>query len=242
MLRKLTSRTAYVAYVAVFGTLLLLVGALLQQKQTLQKQVETLHDEKNSLATLVEQKEAQLEYRLEDDTDGSIGKTYEDWIQSNELAIRFYNDSDGQFQKDWAQFLINYAEEKEVDPYIVYELIKVESGNTFDPELVGPDTKYGRAYGLTQFMTNTAPWIAEMEGLDYSKDKLFNPYYSIQLAIIYLDFLYDRYGNWNEALTAYHRGIGGLDKYMRENGDAKSWYATKIQQKAMLHQNVAVMP
>jgi len=43
-----------------------------------------------------------------------------------------------------------------------------------------------------------------------------------------LDFLYTQYGNWDQTLTAYHRGIAGLENYMEENGHAKSMYATEI--------------
>ncbi|GAA0457703.1 hypothetical protein GCM10008935_10910 [Alkalibacillus silvisoli] len=141
-------------------------------------------------------------------------------------------DSEGLFEKSWAMFLIQKANANDLDPFIVYELIKIETGETFDPELVGPPTEYGHAYGLSQFMENTAPWIADMADLPYEKELLFEPTYSIQLAVVYLDFLYSEYENWDEALTAYHRGIGGLKQYQEQNGHAKSWYAIEIQQKA----------
>src|SRR5699024_6203131 len=96
--------------------------------------------------------------------------------------------------------------------------------------LIGPKTKYGRAYGLGQFMKNTAPWIADMSDVEYDDDLLFDPYYSIHLTYVYLDFLHEQYDNWHQALTAYHRGINGLDKYMEKNGQAKSEYATEILQ------------
>jgi soluble lytic murein transglycosylase-like protein len=164
---------------------------------------------------------------------------YKDWVESQKLSEHFYNESDGDFKKSWGLFLAQEAKRYEIDPYIVYELIKIESGNTFDPKLVGPETKYGHAYGMTQFMKNTAPWIAGMADLPYKHEMLFDPYYSIQLAIVYLDFLENRYGNWDKALTAYNRGIYGLEAYIQQYGHAKSSYAVKIQNGANKHKYLA---
>jgi len=157
---------------------------------------------------------------------------YEGWQQAKEVSSHLYEDSDGEFKKDWGTFLALEAEQRDIDPFIVYELLKVETGGKFDPDLVGPETEYGQAYGLAQFMKNTGPWIADMADLSYDHDMLFDPHYSIQLSIVYLDFLYQEYGDWNHALTAYHRGMYGLEQYIEDNGDAKSWYAVEIQENA----------
>ncbi|TDQ41715.1 transglycosylase SLT domain-containing protein [Aureibacillus halotolerans] len=160
---------------------------------------------------------------------------YEEWAQAVTLAESLYKKSDGQFKKEWGLFLFQEAKRYDIDPYVVFELLSVETGGTFNPSLTGPQTQYGRAYGMSQFMKNTAPWIAEMANLTYKDELLFDPLYSIQLSIVYLDFLHERYGNWDQALTAYHRGIFGMHSYVRENGSAKSWYATKIQTEAAAH-------
>ncbi|TPE69327.1 lytic transglycosylase domain-containing protein [Halalkalibacterium halodurans] len=157
---------------------------------------------------------------------------YTTWEASNELAEMLYEDSEGAFEKEWGWFLAGISQQYGVDPLIVYELLRTETGGTFDPTLVGPETQYGRAYGMAQFMHNTAPWIAEKAGLPYEDDLLFDPVYSIQLAVVYLDFLYDKYEDWDHALTAYHRGMYGLEKYIEENGNAESWYAVEIQENA----------
>ncbi|SDI95035.1 transglycosylase SLT domain-containing protein [Salimicrobium halophilum] len=164
-----------------------------------------------------------------------------EWKEMDKKAEKIVEESEGKFKKSWALFLVKESKAKEIDPFLVYELLKVETGNTFDPELVGPETKYGHAYGMSQFMTNTAPWIADMANLEYKKEKLFDPYYSMKLSVTYLDFLHQEYeGNWDKALTAYHRGMGGLNQYMDNNGHAKSWYAVEIQSKAQNHTTVAV--
>ncbi|SDQ49490.1 lytic transglycosylase domain-containing protein [Virgibacillus salinus] len=158
--------------------------------------------------------------------------SYYSWTYVNKQANKLVKDSNGKFKKSWAIYLVQEAESFDISPYIAYELFRVETGNTFDPNLVGPETKYGKAYGMGQIMKNTAPWIAEMSGIPYNEELLFNPYYSIHLTFVYLDFLHKQYGNWDKALTAYHRGIGGLKNYLDKNGHAKSWYALEIKNNA----------
>ncbi|MBP1947554.1 lytic transglycosylase domain-containing protein [Virgibacillus litoralis] len=158
--------------------------------------------------------------------------SYHSWTYVNKQANKLVKNSNGEFKKSWAIYLVQEAESFDISPYIAYELFRVETGNTFDPNLVGPETKYGKAYGMGQIMKNTAPWIAEMSGIPYKEELLFNPYYSIHLTFVYLDFLYKQYGNWDKALTAYHRGIGGLNNYLDKNGHAKSWYALEIKNNA----------
>jgi soluble lytic murein transglycosylase-like protein len=178
-----------------------------------------------------------MEVKAEDNNASLNG--YMTWMEHQDISEQFYVESKGKFKKTWGLFLAQEASRYNVDPYIVYELIKVESGYTFDPNLVGPKTKYGHAYGMTQFMKNTAPWIANMADLPYEDEMLFDPLYSIQLAIVYLDFLHNRYGNWDKALTAYNRGIYGLEAYIQSNGHAKSSYAVKIQNGAKKQKYIA---
>lgn len=173
--------------------------------------------------------------------DGSLDSlpSYEDnkhaWENAEQLGDFLHEESEGHFEERWGMYLGLIAEQEDVDPFLVYELLKVESGDTFDEHAVGPETKYGHAYGMAQFMTNTAPWIADMASLDYEKDYLFNPYYAIHLSVQYLSFLHDQYDNWDQALTAYHRGMGGMQAYITENGHAKSEYAVTIQKQAKTH-------
>ncbi|OIJ11585.1 lytic transglycosylase [Anaerobacillus arseniciselenatis] len=169
-----------------------------------------------------------------------VETSYYSWEDSKRLAAKFYDESDGRFPEEWGLFLAEKAKERSIDPYILFELIRVETGGTFDEDTVGPQTRFGRAYGLTQFMENTGPWIAGMADLPYEKDLLFNPYYSIELATVYLDFLYDRYGDWDHALTAYHRGMYGLEQFKNNQGTAKSWYSEEIQEKAKRLEMVAM--
>lgn len=193
------------------------------------------HREQQALDLEIERMTSYIDHLTEDyEVDG-----YENWQEAKRIASYMYQDSEGLFEHKWGTFLALEAEKRDMDPFLVYELLKVETGGKFDPELEGPETQYGQAYGLAQFMKNTGPWIADMADLPYEHEKLFDPHYSIQLAIVYLDFLYGKYDDWDHALTAYHRGIYGLEQYIEENGDALSWYAVEIQENAESNDLVA---
>ncbi|MCD8511683.1 MAG: transglycosylase SLT domain-containing protein [Bacillus sp. (in: Bacteria)] len=222
---------------------------LVQSENTLKlSENKTLQQQMNELIIIREQEKEQFKEAIEMERLVTFVESKPEdeevpglvlWENANEIADYFYEDSDGRFDRDWGLFLAMEAMQKEIDPFIVYELLRVETGGQFDPEVVGPQTRYGHAYGLAQFMHNTSPWIAEMANLpEYDHDMLFDPLYSIQLAVTYLDFLYSQYGDWDHALTAYHRGIYGMQRYKAENGHARSWYAAEIQEKAQGNRNL----
>lgn len=206
------------------------------------EQTKELQAKNENLQAQVKDLESQNQYLNAMPTEFKEKNGYDMWPELEKTADRMVSESEGEFNKSWALYLARESKRYDINPYLVYELLKVETGGTFDPTLVGPETKYGHAYGMAQFMTNTAPWIADMGDLPYKKELLFDPYYAMQLSLIYLDYLHHEYGNWDEALTAYHRGMGGLEKYKEENGHAESWYAVEIQQKAKTHDAVAVAP
>ncbi|WP_332695038.1 lytic transglycosylase domain-containing protein [Halalkalibacter lacteus] len=192
------------------------------------KQSEKLNAEQKKI---LDMKEMQL-YYSKHPVSADLALNYESWVISTMLAEQLVEDSDGKFKREWGIFLGEIAQQRDVDPYIVYELLRIETGGTFDPKVIGPKTRFGHAYGMAQFMKNTAPWIAEMADLPYEDKLLFDPIYSIQLSVEYLRYLYDQYGNWDHTLTAYHRGVGGLQTYIDNNGHSKSAYAVEIQEKA----------
>ncbi|MDL4841527.1 transglycosylase SLT domain-containing protein [Aquibacillus rhizosphaerae] len=207
-----------------------------------QTEITSLEKENNQLESENTQLLAQATYmdsKSENDNE-QLENGYDVWPKLEETANGMVEESDGAFKKSWALYLVKESQNYDIDPFIVYELLKVETGAKFDPELVGPETAYGQAYGMAQFMKNTAPWIADMADLPYEDELLFDPYYSIQLSLVYLDFLHNQYDNWDEALTAYHRGMQGMEQYKEDNGHAKSNYAIRIQTNAEDHQTIAL--
>lgn len=206
--------------------------ALADENKTLEQNKEKLEGDKEKLSSV-------NDYLKEQSSENKQKNGYLTWPGIEDQADILVQESEGAFKKAWAMYLVKESKRYDLDPYLVYELLKVETGGTFDPELVGPETKYGRAYGMSQFMKNTAPWIADMAGLPYEEELLFDPYYSMQLSLVYLDYLNSRYQNWDEALTAYHRGMSGLEQYKSEHGHAESWYAVEIQENAEAHTTLA---
>lgn len=197
-------------------------------------------EEKNRLLA-AENKQIRIETSYKPDfLSTKVDGNYKYWAEIEETAEKMVSDSEGRFNKTWAIYLTNEAIQYEIDPFLVYELLKVETGHTFDPELIGPETIYGHAYGMAQFMHNTAPWIADMAGLPYSDELLFDPFYSMNLSIVYLDFLHHTYDSWDKALTAYHRGMSGMENYMNRTGTARSHYADVIQTNAERHHTLAM--
>ncbi|QST02367.1 transglycosylase SLT domain-containing protein (plasmid) [Pontibacillus sp. ALD_SL1] len=131
--------------------------------------------------------------------------------------------------------LMEYSKKHNVDFPIVYGLLYTETGGTFEHRAVGPQTRYGKAYGIAQFMENTAPWVASKAHLPYKDKKdLFDPVYSTKLAITYLHYLqygdgaWSGYQNWHATLTAYNRGMEGLERYTKHNHSYVSSYSTKV--------------
>ncbi|MGR9049348.1 lytic transglycosylase domain-containing protein [Halobacillus faecis] len=230
------------------GVLMLLVVATLftinqwnqKQEKALADQKQELKHKNEKLSLEIERLQSTNEYLKDQPSAEQEKNGYHTWPEIEKNAEILVSESDGNFKKSWAMYLVKEAQRYEINPFLVYELLKVETGGTFDPKLVGPETKYGHAYGMSQFMKNTAPWIADMAGLPYEEELLFDPYYSMQLSLVYLDFLQNKYDDWDEALTAYHRGMGGLKEYKKENGHAESWYAKEIQKKAENHTAVVL--
>lgn len=149
-------------------------------------------------------------------------------------AVTFYRAKiDKQLSRDEMRHLIKEANRHDIPVEILIKLLKIESN--FNNELVGPATKYGHAYGIAQFMKNTAPWIANMADMEYEFKKLFDTHYSITLAATYLHYLqygdgggHEGYQDWHTSLTAYNRGMGGLRTYQRRYQTTISTYSETI--------------
>lgn len=116
-----------------------------------------------------------------------------------------------------------YAEEvakKEgIDPNIMKGLIQQESN--WNPNAVSS----AGAIGLTQMLPTT---VGDVGG---HPEELFDPYKNIQYGARYLKTLLNRYnGDYNKALTAYHSGMGNVDK--GNIGPIGQVYASQVQEKA----------
>ena len=119
----------------------------------------------------------------------------------------------------YSNFVELYAQEYQVDEYLIYALIKAESN--FNPQAVsGKDAK-----GLMQLVSSTACDVARKLELNLTdeevEEKLLNVDFNINLGTKYISMLLERYENIELALTAYNAGIGTVDKWI-EDGTIKS--------------------
>lgn len=111
----------------------------------------------------------------------------------------------------YSQYVEVYAEENNIDPYLVYAVIKTESG--FDPEAV---SNVG-ARGLMQIMEDTFDWIKYRLGDEETVySDMFNPKDNIRYGCYLLGYLYDEFGNIDATMAAYHAGRGNVNEWLND--------------------------
>lgn len=106
-----------------------------------------------------------------------------------------------------------YSSQYKIDHYLVYSVIKAESG--FDADAQSPRN----AKGLMQIMDSTGVWAAEkMELKDFNSEMLYDPEININIGCWYLARLLKQYDNNTElALAAYNAGSGNVSKWLKDD-------------------------
>lgn len=135
------------------------------------------------------------------------------------IAIKIFRVQDYFWKKvyvqTYAEYVYPYAEEKQVDPLLVFALIKAESN--FKADAVSKSN----ARGLMQLMEATAVDVAKKAGISFETEDLYDPETNIRLGIYYFSSLMQKYKNVTIALTAYNAGSGNVDKWI-DNGTIKA--------------------
>lgn len=110
-----------------------------------------------------------------------------------------------------------YAKENSVDKFLIYAIIKTESN--FDSEAV---SNVG-ARGLMQIMDETFQWIrfrlGDQEDSEY--DLMFDPEQNIRYGSYLIGYLLEHFGSMNEAVCAYHAGVGSVDSWLQNSEYSK---------------------
>lgn len=116
------------------------------------------------------------------------------------------------YKLEYSEYVYKYAEENDIDPYLVFAIIKAESN--FERNI---ESSSG-AIGLMQLMESTAIEMANEIGQEVIvKESLYNPEMNIKIGINYYSYLLKHYnGNRNLAITAYNAGMGNVDKWIKE--------------------------
>ena len=111
----------------------------------------------------------------------------------------------------YTEYVEKYAEEYNVDKYLVYAIIKAESNFNENAK------SNSNAIGLMQIMEATAVETANKMDLDVTEEQLFEPELNLQIGTKYFADLLEKY-NYNRgiAIIAYNAGIGNVDKWIKE--------------------------
>ena len=126
----------------------------------------------------------------------------------NQLLMRIY-------KLDYSEYVEKYADEYQVDKYLIFAIIKAESN--FDEDAVSNKG----AQGLMQLMYSTAEEIAGRLDIDLNEENILEPDINIHLGTNYISMLTQKYENINLALAAYNAGSGNVDGWI-EDGTLKA--------------------
>lgn len=121
------------------------------------------------------------------------------------------------YPKKYEEYVEKYAEENNIDPLLIFSIIKAESNFKENAE------SSSGAVGLMQLMEETAKEIAEsMDEPILEKEDLKEAETNIKIGTKYYSILQKNYdGNMLLALTAYNAGIGNVNTWIK-NGIIKS--------------------
>ena len=114
------------------------------------------------------------------------------------------------FTLQYEALIERYSAENDLDPFLVMGLIQAES--SFRSDAVSPVG----AVGLMQIMPSTAEWLAEMMGISYREEDLFNPAYNIRMGTFYLRRLINYFGHVDTALASYNAGMGNVRSWLEQ--------------------------
>ena len=112
---------------------------------------------------------------------------------------------------EYSDYVERYALENNIDEYLVYAVIKTESG--YDS---GAVSNVG-ARGLMQIMNNTFDWIKfKLGDEDTQYHEMFIPEQNIRYGCYLLGYLYEEFGNIEATMAAYHAGRGSVNEWLSD--------------------------
>lgn len=110
----------------------------------------------------------------------------------------------------YTEHVERYSEEYGVPEYIVYSVIKVESG--FESNAVSG----AGAVGLMQLMPTTFKSLMAEVKETYNPDLIYGPETNIRFGTYHLSGLYLKYGCWDTVFAAYNAGETVVDSWLED--------------------------
>lgn len=132
------------------------------------------------------------------------------------LGIYFVSGGEKQIQKSihpmsYSEIVEREAQNYDVDPLLVYSVIKAESN--FKADAISG----AGAMGLMQIMPETYEWLALKTGeTEVSKEDLLNPEINIKYGCLFLSILIEKYPQLKSAVAAYNAGVGNVDNWLHD--------------------------
>lgn len=113
---------------------------------------------------------------------------------------------------DYKNHVFYYAERYNLDPALVFAVIKAESN--FDPKA----HSHRDAYGLMQITDSTLKWALLREGkdADYTTEDLYDPKINIKYGCLILSLFSEEFQDRDTVLAAYNAGRGNVLKWLRD--------------------------
>lgn len=116
------------------------------------------------------------------------------------------------YPRGYEEFVTRYAAEYEVDPDIVWAVIKTESD--FEPDA----TSNVGARGLMQMMRDTFQWVSgKMKDTETTFDDMYDPEANIRYGTFLISYLYREFGRYDTAIAAYHAGRTATAKWLKNS-------------------------
>lgn len=119
------------------------------------------------------------------------------------------------YPQKYHETVFRYADEYNVDPNLVFAVMKTESN--FDPDAVSRKD----AKGLMQITDDSGEWLSEkLKIKNYSSDLLYDSETNIRIGTYFLKLLLEEFKEEDIALAAYNGGMGNVRKWL--NSDSYS--------------------
>lgn len=114
------------------------------------------------------------------------------------------------YPMSYKEYVEQYARSQNLEPELVYAVIKCESG--FDTDAVSSV----EAKGLMQLTDDTFDWLQTKTKEKLNSDTLFDPQTNIRYGTMLLRLHLDEFGDLSLALAAYHAGRGRVNQWLDE--------------------------
>lgn len=115
------------------------------------------------------------------------------------------------YKTEYLEYVEKYANEYNVDRYLIFAVIKAESN--FKKDAVSNKG----AQGLMQLMYTTAVEISDRIGITVNKENILDPEININLGTKCISILIKKYNNIELALAAYNAGSGKVDDWIKND-------------------------